>query len=781
MDLLQFQQAAATQIAQRFAEYAVDPLLVDKTRCVPFLQTLVSITGSGKTLMLADAVTQVQAHLPLQPIVLWISKGRVVVSQTYENLSAGKYADNLPGFTVKPLLETAPSDIENDELPLLLIATVAKFAREDETGGDRKIFKAQLDLAADSLWTLLKRRVQKDGQRRPLVIVYDEGHNLSDLQTRRLMELAPDALIAASATMSMPKALEPTISRLRNDRGWKDADFTTTVFSKDVVSSGLVKERISIGGYVTPMETAIDGLLADMQTASEAAERLEEPFGPKAIYVCSTNAVDGVPIAEDVRRPFESRLARPVLIWRHLVEQAGIDPDEIAVYCQLKFSKEFPSPPRFHLFAGGDRDYERFLEGRFRHIIFNLGLQEGWDDPFCGFAYIDKEMASTTQITQVIGRVLRQPQAQHHSDPSLNTAHFYIRSDERGVFDDILQQVRGQLASEHPSIALIVRPENRRASREFITPSKARTVPMTAINSAAAIDGISEQIGKMIDFRSDKDQNTVGRGARMQVLQEIGSGASPKSYEWREVEHSNRVTARSIFRREIQRLYAGGLRRAGGPINLVDIELPKFDAMVEVTSPAADHVREVASRVVDVFIERSRIIQMDDDAPYSVGPIAIDPGNAQPFQNALHSEYSGLNETLELPFARALDRTQRVWCRNPQSTGYFIPLLDRGNTATFWPDFLVWIDRAVVAIETKGAHLLASDVRRKLFEIDAASGRARITIRFVSKGKGTIAPDGQIGEQGKDGFTLWRWMNGKLAPSHLENVEAVAKAAVALD
>jgi type III restriction enzyme len=102
MELFPFQEGAAAQIAQRFCAYNVNPLMVDRTTPVPFFQTLISITGSGKTLILADAVALMQAALPRQPIVLWLSKGRVVVWQTYVNLSSGKYADNLSGFTVKP-------------------------------------------------------------------------------------------------------------------------------------------------------------------------------------------------------------------------------------------------------------------------------------------------------------------------------------------------------------------------------------------------------------------------------------------------------------------------------------------------------------------------------------------------------------------------------------------------------------------------------------------------------------------------------------------------------
>ena len=779
MELFPFQEAASSQIAERFATYIVDPLMIDRTRPVPFFQMLVSITGSGKTLILADTVAQLQSRLPRQPIVLWLSKGRVVVWQTYANLSAGRYAANIPGFNVKPLLELAPSYIEDGDTPLMLVATVGKFARQEEQDTDRpdrRIFQVQLDLASESLWTLLKKRKSSKGDRRPLIVIYDEGQNLSDLQTDRLLELAPDALISASATPAVPQSLERILARLRADKHWREADFKTTVPSAQVVLSGLVKSVISLGGYVTPMETAVSSLLADMKVAAAAAAEIDEPFRPKAIYVSTTNTVDGVPVAEDAKRAFEDRQARPILIWRHLVA-AGIDPSKIAVYCQLTFNKETPPPASFRLFNGGDRDYENFVTGGFEHIIFNLSLQEGWDDPQCGFAYIDKEMFSPRQITQLIGRVLRQPGAKHHPDPILNTAHFYIRSDEKGVFEEIIEDVRSQLASQHPSIALTIRPENRPAERFRETPSKQRAVPTTSIYSAAAREPIGKIVSKMMDFR-DGGQNTVGQGARMQVLQEVGQGGDT-SYEWIEIEHSNRVTARSVFRRELQRLFPGGLRRAGGPINLVDIELPKFDAQVEITSPAAAHVRDIASEVVNAYIDHARLLQNEDDPPYTVGPVALDPGGAVEFSNSLHSRYSGLNK-FELEIARAIDKTQRVWCRNPTGSGYFIPLLDRGSTATFWPDFLIWVDRTVVAVDTKGDHLISEDARRKLFDIDSTGERPRIVLRLVTEGRWNVSASGQLGKSGNDGFTVWRWASGKLNAVHCQDGKSALDAVLAL-
>jgi type III restriction enzyme len=83
--------------------------------------------------------------------------------------------------------------------------------------------------------------------------------------------------------MSIPAALDRVIARLRTERGWSDKELVTSVASRDVVKSGLVKQRISLGGYVTPMETAVDALLADRKSAVEAANLIDEPFIPKTI------------------------------------------------------------------------------------------------------------------------------------------------------------------------------------------------------------------------------------------------------------------------------------------------------------------------------------------------------------------------------------------------------------------------------------------------------------------------------------------------------------------
>lgn len=766
MELLPFQLEASSQIADRYSAYMEDPLTITRTRIVPFYQNLSSITGSGKTLILADAVEQIRSRLPSEPIVLWLSKGRVVVWQTLNNLANGKYADLVGGFDVKPLLDCKPADVEDSSRGLMLVATVGKFNQKDKEQGDRKIFQVGLDVADQSLWDMLRTRKDSRGVRRPFLIVYDEGHNLSNQQTELLMDLNPDALIAASATLRIPAILEKTIDRLRQDKGWAEPDFVTSVKSSEVVKSGLVKKQLMLCGYLTPMEIAINELVADFKKAEAAAGKLGLDFSPKAIYVANTNVADGTSTKEDAGRPFNERQARPILIWRHLVETLGIDPAEIAVYCDLKFEAKFPAPDGFNLFSGGDNDYDQFMAGNFRHIIFNLSLQEGWDDPSCCFGYIDKDMGSADQVTQIIGRVLRQPGAQHYPAAALNTAHFYIRTDEKGVFESIIKDVRQKLAGDIPEITLTVTKTSRGGERPTRPALKEKTVPTASIDSSDAKTPIDD-IVKLIPNYQGNVTDTVGSGGRIQVLQTIGKDTAAKE-EWVEFEHSNKVTARWVFLRELQKRH----RKAA---HLCDIEHPKFDVLVEYNSPAAALVREQADKVADAYIEHSVIVQNALDDPYVVDSVYVDESKLVKFTNALHEGYSGLNE-LEKEFAEALDKTKKPWCRNPSQGGYEIPLLDRGSTRTFNPDFLVWADaKHIVAIDTKGDHLIVEDAGRKLFHIEPVSAGAQVYVRLVTEGHWTVVNGQPSKQKGKTGFTVWSLKQGKLHPVACADAVAAAK------
>src|SRR5690348_16528991 len=92
IELHPFQKEASDTIADRFIRYNSDPIVIGQKqhlRCVPFFQALASVTASGKTVIMADAVGTIANFLPTPPVVLWLSKGKVVVDQTCANIMQG--------------------------------------------------------------------------------------------------------------------------------------------------------------------------------------------------------------------------------------------------------------------------------------------------------------------------------------------------------------------------------------------------------------------------------------------------------------------------------------------------------------------------------------------------------------------------------------------------------------------------------------------------------------------------------------------------------------------
>ncbi|MFE3838908.1 hypothetical protein [Pseudogemmobacter sonorensis] len=241
-----------------------------------------------------------------------------------------------------------------------------------------------------------------------------------------LLEQQPSVFLLASATLRFPAQFDAeVIQPLRTQGDYTDEELVTSVKSSTVVASGLVKGMISLDGLNAPMQETVSQMISDMREAETAANSENLSFPIKAIYVCNTNILaDDTGQTDDPKQAFKQRQAPPILIWRYLTEQRDIPAAEIAVYADLKTHRDFPLPSDFVLFNSGENDYNDFVAGDYRHIIFNQTLQEGWDDPSVYFAYIDNTMESSVQITQIVGRFLRQPGAAHYESDRLNTAHF---------------------------------------------------------------------------------------------------------------------------------------------------------------------------------------------------------------------------------------------------------------------------------------------------------------------------------------------------------------------
>lgn len=743
--LYPFQVMASDQIAERITDYLSEPFFVGrgaKRQRVPFVQLLSSITASGKTIILADAVNTIATESAVPPVVLWLSKATVVVEQTYAALAAGgPLNDLIEKFEVAPLEEFDFNRLRDEDCPFLYFATVGTFNRRDKQAGHLHVFRSAIDEAEQSTWDSLKIRPAPDDLRRPLLVVYDEAHNLSDQQTQLLLELEPDAFLLSTATQRLPRDLTTNAwNHLTGSAGYEDADLITVVDAVEVRDAGLTKTTVELIGRQAPMEDVVEEMVQQLAVIQADAVSEGLTSRPKAVYVAKTNVVEGAAERDNPKQPFTQRLAPPILIWRQLTERLGVNPADIAVYANLAVDRAYPLPDDFRLFAGGDRDYTDFVAGDFQHIIFNLALQEGWDDPLVYCAYIDKSMGSPVQVEQVVGRLLRQPTRAHFGSERLNTAQIYVRVEAAGVFGEVVESVTAKLESSGARVKIARTPPGK-PKREPYPPKAQYTVPKVSILTEDALSPIATLLDRMTDYSADTGTNIEGVGRITKVQRIVGDG-SAVSPEWTDLGHSAKVVARWLFSREVRKVHQGAL-------GIAETSDPKFDARVGLGSRADEHITTVAKDTAQSYLDHARL-RLRKPNPYKVGEMQQRAEDVIPYTNALHAGYDGLN-TFEKDCAAALDCLDVVWCRNPSQSGYSIPLITPGRTQNFYPDFLVWQDDDVYALDTKGSHLHA-DARRKMTTIDPGTSGRRLFVRFISEGR--VGADGTP-TAGSDGYTVW--------------------------
>lgn len=343
LELKVFQSESAKLMASRYSYFAKHPDRPSRGPNKPraFFQALSALTGAGKTPILAQAVALMRAHFTCEPIVFWMSKARSVVAQTYTNFSpGGKYSEILDGFKVINVSDLKPELISDGTCPLLVMATTGLFNNKDQSEGALNIYKKEHDLFGErSPWErLIERKFQK--QRRPLIIVYDEGHNLSEQQTTLLAELEPEAYLLASATLKLPASFQQSV--IQHIKSWIDeapdaAPFaalgavddsgtaevglfvTTKVSSERVVAAELVKKAIQFDGTTAPMEQSVDDLMARLNVIDAEIQSRNLGFKPKAIYVCRTNMTsdgdkDDPAVGKDFRRVLAKYIKAPAVV-----------------------------------------------------------------------------------------------------------------------------------------------------------------------------------------------------------------------------------------------------------------------------------------------------------------------------------------------------------------------------------------------------------------------------------------------------------------------------------
>lgn len=765
-DLKPFQLRAAGQLAQMLGTYPNAPFKrwfnPETGDALPFLCRLRAITGSGKTPMLALCTATLG-----DAIVLWTTNRGAVISQTAANLNTGgRYSSLLPEdaqiFELSDLSTSDWSDVVSARTGLtIILSTVALFNRD----GD--VLNVHKDRGGTTHWEMLSGQ-GPEARQRPLYVVYDEAHGGTTAQFSRLTELHPRAFILASAS-ELPGDLAHLLpGRDSEEKSESLQNQTVVVPTSEVVEAGLLKTRLYLVDCNT---TRRDALKEANDRWFDLSQKLKE-VSEWPIMCCIVNSTPA-----------------GLEVWETLTQDLKVDPRRVAVHLAnvdkhlADANPNVPWPQMIDTHKA-KKSPEALRNEGYTHLIWNLSLREGWDEPWAYVAYLDGTAKSATDISQKIGRFLRQPNATPFDDGDLNSAYFYFNVPDE-EFATVLKATQNELESQGYEIISIGSSKARpKTSRE--SPLK-RSVEIAKVAESFGedLDTLDQILLENVPLFAPEALRAPGRvSTRVLDLRRNVEDNTLKKEELRD--DNAEITAWDYL---VARLASQDSRVAKKnstcftPFVKSD---PRLKQKMQFGSPAMETLNRNLSNILKRLNDEFRL-EYEPDQVYQVKPFNLVSPDLQPddpakreryrvrrFNNALHPEYNGLNP-FEVQVAEALDTLGMEWCRNPAKTGYGIPIPEIGQgTTNFYPDFLLWTPTCLWAIDPKGAHLANDAIREKLMGLDDVEGLPlKIRVALILEGEYELGDGNRPQPRGKKGSTLIFKRNGRVRAKHFPSPTAL--------
>ena len=391
-------------------------------------------TGGGKTIMAAHAVgiaAKEFLHVS-NPMVLWLVPSTPILEQTVEALKnqehpyraalAKDFGRNVAILTKSEALAMSRADAEGGAC--IIVSTIQAF-RIEETDG-RKVYEdagSLMDHFSGLSETQLARLDKVEGTNRPVaslanllklhrpMVIVDEAHNArSSLSFDTLARFDPSLILELTATPNMDHS--PAKDKYASN-------ILHSVSAAELKAEQMIKLPIRLTTDRDWRKT-VGGALDGRNLLEEAAKAEQTETGEYIRPIILFQA-------QSKSKTDPHRITVEAL-QQHLLEDKRLPEDQIAVVTGNKteidgIDLKDPDCP-------------------IRYIITVSKLKEGWDCPFAYVLCSVAEQTSKTAIEQILGRVLRMPQARLKRRDALNRAYAYVASQS---FDDAAQRLRDGL------------------------------------------------------------------------------------------------------------------------------------------------------------------------------------------------------------------------------------------------------------------------------------------------------------------------------------------------
>ncbi len=395
-------------------------------------------TGGGKTLIAVEAIREYQnlfAHRKTG-LVAWIVPSETIYSQTIKKLRDKSNAlrqllDQASGNRTLILEKGQKLNIndlnENLVILFIMIQSISRANAKDalrvfsDSGGYEGFFPEDhrhdlhkqliekfpnLDIISgtDSLKPEIRTSLGNAIRVSDPLIIIDEIHKVFSDQARKTIDnLNPATVIGLSAT---PKS---------------NMSILVTITGLELKDEEMVKLDMHIIPPSTNISTGWKNMLKELKSKRDKLEKIAKKYESNSgIYIRPIALIQVEATGKDQRGRgrVHSLDAKDYLI------ELGIPEHEIAI----KTSSQNDIEDEDLL----TRDNER------RYIITKEALREGWDCPFAYLLGIIPNVGSNTGVTQLVGRILRQPYARKTKVKELDESYvYYFRGNTRVMLERV--------------------------------------------------------------------------------------------------------------------------------------------------------------------------------------------------------------------------------------------------------------------------------------------------------------------------------------------------------
>jgi type III restriction enzyme len=377
-------------------------------------------TGGGKTWLAAKSVALVNADLLRSEfsVILWLVPSNTIREQTLRALRDREHPYHAALREAGPITVMSLDEAKSvtratlESSTTVIVSTVQAFRRENTEG--LKVFESNGALMShfEHLDHAQIAELQRDENgavvcslanvlrlRRPFLIV-DEAHNSrTPLSFSTFAQFRPSGIMELTATPDT----ESTPSNVLH-----------SVSAAELKTENMIKLPIRLeteGDWQTCLAYAID-CREQLQAAAEAERRKGAPYLRPIVLIQ----------AEPRRKDVETRDVEAVK--QALVDNYNIPGDEIVIATGETrgleaVEKEYP------LGIADERCPVKY-------VITQQALAEGWDCPSAYVLVSMAELRSSTAVEQLLGRILRQPQAKARDSALLNQSYAFVVSRDFG-------------------------------------------------------------------------------------------------------------------------------------------------------------------------------------------------------------------------------------------------------------------------------------------------------------------------------------------------------------